>query len=62
MAVAERKPAYLQVHLSWAESEADALRVAHEQWATNTFSGAVAWELETPAQFDEAAGSFVPRT
>ena len=36
------KPAYLQVHLSWAESEADALRVAHEQWATNTFSGAVA--------------------
>ena len=51
----ERKPAYLQVHLSWAESEADALHVAHDQWATNTFGGALAWELETPAQFDEAA-------
>ncbi len=51
----ERKPAYLQVHLSWAESEANALHVAHEQWATNTFGGALAWELETPAQFDEAA-------
>ena len=51
----EEKRAYLQVHLSWAESEAEALHLAHEQWATNTFGSELAWELETPAQFDEAA-------
>ena len=49
------KPAYLQVHLSWADSEERALEVAHEQWKTNVFGSALAWNLETPGQFDEAA-------
>lgn len=49
------KPAYLQVHLSWAESEEEAVRIAHEQWKTNVFGSALAWNLETPQQFDEAA-------
>lgn len=49
------KPAYLQVHLSWAESEENALQVAHEQWKTNVFGSALAWNLETTDQFDEAA-------
>jgi probable non-F420 flavinoid oxidoreductase len=49
------KPAYLQVHLSWAESEEQALEIAYEQWKTNVFGSALAWNLETPGQFDEAA-------
>lgn len=49
------KPAHLQVHLSWAESEEGALEIAHEQWKTNVFGSALAWNLETPDQFDEAA-------
>lgn len=49
------KPAYLQVHLSWAESEDEALALAHEQWSTNVFGSSLAWNLETVDQFDEAA-------
>lgn len=49
------KPAYLQVHLSWADSDERALEIAHEQWKTNVFGSALAWNLETPGQFDEAA-------
>lgn len=49
------KPAYLQVHLSWAETEEQAVAVAHEQWKTNVFGSDLAWNLEVPRQFDEAA-------
>lgn len=51
----EDKPAYLQVHLSWAPSEEEAVRIAHDQWAGNVFSSELSWELELPAQFDAAA-------
>lgn len=51
----EGKPAYLQAHLSWAETDEQALEIAHDQWRTNVFGSALAWNLETPAQFDEAA-------
>lgn len=49
------KPAYLQVHLSWAETEEEALALAHDQWKTNMFGPALSWDLERPEQFDEAA-------
>lgn len=49
------KPVYLQVHLSWAETDERALGIAYDQWKTNVFGSALAWNLETPAQFDEAA-------
>jgi probable non-F420 flavinoid oxidoreductase len=49
------KPAYLQVHLSWAETEEHALAIAHEQWRTNVFGSSLAWNLETVDKFDEAA-------
>ena len=51
----EDKPAYLQVHLAWAEDETEAWRIAHEQWASNVFPSALSWELEMPEQFDAAA-------
>jgi probable non-F420 flavinoid oxidoreductase len=49
------KPIALQVHLSWAEDEDTARRIAHEQWRTNVFGSGLAWNLELPEQFDAAA-------
>jgi probable non-F420 flavinoid oxidoreductase len=49
------KPIYLQVHLAWAADERAAAAAAHDQWRTNVFSSALAWNLELPAQFDAAA-------
>jgi probable non-F420 flavinoid oxidoreductase len=49
-----RKPVAVQVHLSWAEDEETALAIAHDQWRTGTVVGDLAWDLELPADFDEA--------
>jgi probable non-F420 flavinoid oxidoreductase len=49
------KPVAVQVHLSWAEDDDTALEIAHDQWRTNVFGSEVAWNLETPQQFDAAA-------
>jgi probable non-F420 flavinoid oxidoreductase len=51
----EGKPAYLQVHVSYAETEDEALAIAHDQWRTNVFPSDLAWNLELPEQFDAAA-------
>jgi probable non-F420 flavinoid oxidoreductase len=51
----EGRPIYLQVHLSWAPGEDEALRIAHDQWRTNVFSPPLCWDLETVEQFDLAA-------
>ena len=48
-------PAALQVHVSWAPTEEEALRIAHDQWRTNVFSPPLCWDLATVEQFDEAA-------
>jgi probable non-F420 flavinoid oxidoreductase len=56
----EDKPVHLQVHLSWAESEAEALQIAHEQWRTNALGPPLAWDLETVEQFDQAAAYVRP--
>jgi probable non-F420 flavinoid oxidoreductase len=49
------KTTALQVHLSWAPTEDEALRVAHDQWRTNVFGPPLSWDLATVEQFDEAA-------
>jgi probable non-F420 flavinoid oxidoreductase len=49
------KPISVQVHLSWAEDEETALSIAHDQWRTNVFGSELAWNLELPSQFDDAA-------
>jgi probable non-F420 flavinoid oxidoreductase len=49
------KPVAVQVHLSWASEEGEALRIAHDQWRTNVFSPPLCWDLATVEQFDEAA-------
>jgi hypothetical protein len=51
----EGKPLALQVHVSWAPDEEQALAIAHEQWRTNVFEPPLCWDLATPEQFDQAA-------
>jgi probable non-F420 flavinoid oxidoreductase len=51
----EGRPLYLQIHLCWAETEEEALRIAHDQWRTNVFRPPLVWDLETVEQFDLAA-------
>jgi probable non-F420 flavinoid oxidoreductase len=45
----------LQVHVSYAPTDAAALGIAWDQWRTNTFAAPISWDLETVEQFDEAA-------
>ena len=45
----------LQVHLSWAPDERDALRIAHEQWRTNVFDPPACWDIDSVEAFDAAA-------
>ena len=47
-----RGRAALQVHLSWAPTEDEALGTAHDQWAGNVFGPPVPWDLETAEAFD----------
>ncbi len=49
------KPTALQVHVSWAPTEPEALAIAHHQWRTNLFKPPLCWDLPTVEQFDEAA-------
>ena len=51
----EGKPIRLQVHLCWAATDEEALRIAHDQWRTNVFAPPLCWDLETVEQFDQAA-------
>ena len=50
-----RGPAALQLHLSYASTDDEALAIAHDQWRTNVFRPPVCWDLETVEQFDIAA-------
>ena len=45
----------LQVHLSWAPTEAEAEEIALDQWRTNVFPEPVCWDTETVEGFDVMA-------
>lgn len=47
-----RGKAILQVHLSWAPTEGEAIAVALDQWRTNTFDPPIPWDLPTAGHFD----------
>ena len=51
----------VQVHVSWAPTNDEALAIAHDQWRTNVFGSELAWNLELPSQFDAAAKFVRPR-
>jgi probable non-F420 flavinoid oxidoreductase len=42
----------LQVHLSWAPTESEAIGIALDQWKNNTFAPPIPWDLPTAAYFD----------
>ncbi|WP_022885601.1 TIGR03885 family FMN-dependent LLM class oxidoreductase [Glaciibacter superstes] len=50
----------LQVHVSHAETDAEALAIAHDQWRTNVFSPPLCWDLDSVDAFDEAAKHVTP--
>lgn len=50
----------LQVHLSWAESEQEALAIAHDQWRSNVFGPPVSWDLDTAELFDVVSADVPP--
>ena len=56
----EGKPVFVQLHLSYAEGDDEALAIAHDQWRTNVFGSSIAWDLERVEQFDEAAKHVPP--
>jgi len=47
-----RGPARLQIHLSWAPTDEEALAIAHDQWRNNVFAPPVCWDIETVEAFD----------
>ncbi len=48
----EGKPLFLQVKISYAKDDAEALRSAHEQWSALTFQSEVLAELRMPSEFE----------
>jgi probable non-F420 flavinoid oxidoreductase len=50
-----RGPLALQVHLSWAPTDEEALKIAHDQWAANVFGPPVSWDTVTVQAFDALA-------
>jgi probable non-F420 flavinoid oxidoreductase len=51
----EGRPTVLQVHVSWAPTEDEAMDIAWDQWRSNAFAPPIPWDLETVAHFDEAS-------
>jgi probable non-F420 flavinoid oxidoreductase len=47
-----RGKAILQIHLSWAPDEKDAVAIAMDQWRSNIFAPPIPWDLPTAAHFD----------
>jgi probable non-F420 flavinoid oxidoreductase len=53
-------PLVLQVHLSYADTEDQAIEIAYDQWRSNVFAPPICWDLETAEAFDVAAGNVRP--
>ncbi|CAA9439401.1 MAG: Similar to F420-dependent glucose-6-phosphate dehydrogenase, Mext_1273 family [uncultured Quadrisphaera sp.] len=50
----------VQVHLSYARTDEEALALAHDQWRTNIFAPPVCWDLHTAAEFDTVGEQVTP--
>ncbi|MEU4549213.1 TIGR03885 family FMN-dependent LLM class oxidoreductase [Nonomuraea dietziae] len=55
-----RGPLRVQVHLSWAPTEEEALRLAHDQWRSNVFAPPVCWDLDRVELFDIVSRDVTP--
>jgi G6PDH family F420-dependent oxidoreductase len=49
------KPRFGQLHVCWAESEAEAKKTALEWWPNAVVGGNLNWELPLPSHFDDAS-------
>ncbi|MBT2486023.1 MULTISPECIES: TIGR03885 family FMN-dependent LLM class oxidoreductase [unclassified Microbacterium] len=47
-------PCILQVHLSWADTDAAAFAIARDQWRNGLLAPPVTWDLEQPEDFENA--------
>ena len=56
----EGKPMWLQAKVSYAATDAEALRGAHEQWRANVLDSDTLAKLRTPAEFEEAGRRVTP--
>ena len=54
------KPVYLKVNVSWARSESEAMRAAHEAWRFNALGSDVNWDLRLPKHFAQATRHLRP--
>jgi alkanesulfonate monooxygenase SsuD/methylene tetrahydromethanopterin reductase-like flavin-dependent oxidoreductase (luciferase family) len=54
----EGKPVFLKVQLSYAKTDQEAIKGAHDQWRTNIFNSTVLGDMWQVEQFD-AMGEFV---
>ena len=50
----------LQVHVCWAPTDEEALRIAHDQWRTNVFDPPLCWDIATVEEFDARARDVTP--
>ncbi|MFD5338053.1 TIGR03885 family FMN-dependent LLM class oxidoreductase [Streptomyces hawaiiensis] len=55
-----RGPVHLQVHLSWAPDDDQALALAHDQWRTNVHAPPVSWDLDSAELFDIVSEHVTP--
>ncbi|MFF2276652.1 TIGR03885 family FMN-dependent LLM class oxidoreductase [Agromyces sp. NPDC058126] len=55
-----RGPVAVQVHLSWARTDDEALAIAHEQWRQSLVPAHLAWELDRPEEFDARTADATP--
>ncbi len=50
----------LQVHVSYAQTDAEALAIAHDQWRSNVFAPPLCWDIDSVEAFDEASKHVTP--
>lgn len=52
--------AVLQVHVSYAPTDEEALAIAHDQWRSNVFAPPICWDLDSVEAFDELSRHVPP--
>lgn len=50
----------VQIHVSWASTEQEALESAFREWRTNVFAPPLCWDLDSPRAFAQAAAHVRP--
>ncbi|KQM83207.1 TIGR03885 family FMN-dependent LLM class oxidoreductase [Agromyces sp. Leaf222] len=53
-------PVAVQVHLSWAPTDVEAIEIAHDQWRQSLVPPHLAWELDRPEDFDARTADATP--